>query len=280
LKLRNRLDKAEEQLLSGPHPDRARPDAEALARFVLGKNRAWLLSHLEEPVPSELEPQFSRSLARRATGEPIQYITGATEFYGLPFHVQPGVLIPRPETEHLVEEVLRLASQFPTPRVVDIGTGSGAIAIAIAHALPTARITATDLSPQTLAIARRNAEQNAVRIEFLQGDLLAPLTGRRFDILASNPPYIPASDRLTLSIEVRDHEPPSALFAGDDGLSIYRRLIPDAFPHLNAGGFLVMEIGYGQQPAIEALLNASSYTGIRLLPDYQGIPRVAVARRP
>ncbi len=284
MNLRNRLDKAEEQLLSGPHPDRARPDAEALALFVLRKYRAWLLSYLEESAPSELEPQFSQLLGRRAAGEPIQYITGTTEFYGLPFHVEPGVLIPRPETEHLVEEVLRLAKQIaspqiPAPHIADIGTGSGAIAVALAHRLPSAKITATDLSPQALAIARLNAEHNAVPVEFLEGDLLAPLTGRSFDIVASNPPYIPESDRSSLSIEVRDHEPSSALFAGEDGLAVYRRLLPDALLHLHPGGFLVMEIGFGQQPAVEALLAATGYTDIRFLPDYQGIPRVAIGHK-
>jgi release factor glutamine methyltransferase len=268
------------KLTFGPHPERAKQDAELLLCSLLGINRGWLLANLDTELIGTSWESYYELLKRRATGEPIQYITGTTEFYGLPFHVEPGVLIPRPETEHLVEEVLRLAAQFPAPHIADIGTGSGAIAVALAHSLPHAHITATDLSPQALAIARRNADQNAAQIEFLEGDLLAPLFNRRFDILASNPPYIPESDRASLAIEVRDHEPSSALFAGDDGLVIYRRLIPDAIPHLNPNAFLVMEIGYGQQPAIAELLEASSYRDIRFLPDYQGIPRVALALRP
>ena len=229
-------------------------------------------------VMPNFKAEFQSLVTRRAAGEPIQYITGTTEFYGLPFYVAPGVLIPRPETEHLVEEVLRLAAQFPSPHIADIGTGSGAIAVALAHSLPNVQITATDLSPQALTIARRNAEQNAVHIEFLEGDLLSPLREQRYDIVASNPPYIPERDRASLSIEVRDHEPSSALFAGNDGLDIYRRLIPAAIANLNPGGFLVMEIGYDQQPLIAELLAESNYADLRFLPDYQGIPRVAIAR--
>jgi release factor glutamine methyltransferase len=238
---------------------------------------------LQEESPENLEPQFSQLLERRQTGEPLQYITGQSEFFGLPFSVGPGVLIPRPETEHLVEEVLRLAAQFSNPKlqIADIGTGSGIIAVALANALPNAKITAIDCSPQALTIARENADQNQVaeRITFLEGDLLAPLAGQQFEIIASNPPYIPTSDHDSLSVEVRNHEPHSALFAGNDGLDLYRRLIPDALPLLKPSGWLVLEIGYNQQPAIEQLLRESSYQEIHFIPDYQGIPRVAVGRK-
>jgi release factor glutamine methyltransferase len=193
------------------------------------------------------------------------------------------VLIPRPETEHLVEEVIRLASEFDsTPlRIADIGTGSGIIAVAVAHALPQAQVSAIDSSAPALAIAQENAQKNrlAGRIEFFEGDLLAPLAGQSFHILASNPPYIPATESDSLSVEVRDHEPHSALFAGEDGLAIYRRLIPEAHALLVPGGWLVLEIGHGQQPAIEQLLQASSYSEIHFVADYQSIPRVAAGRR-
>jgi release factor glutamine methyltransferase len=280
--LRDRLRQAEQQVLTSPHPDRARKDAESLASFILKQNRAWLLASLDEEAPASLEPDFSEFVARRKTGEPLQYITGQSEFFGLPFSVGPGVLIPRPETEHLVEEVLRLAKDLPSPRIADIGTGSGIIAVALANALPNAQITAIDLSPQALTIARENAALNHVaeRITFLEGDLLAPLTGQLFDILASNPPYIPTADHDSLSTEVREHEPHSALFAGEDGLDLYRRLIPDALPLLTPGGWLALEIGFGQQEPVEGLLQASGFENIRFIPDYQQIPRVALGRRP
>jgi len=282
--LRQLVADAEVVLRAGPHPERARLDAETLLLHVMAQNRAWLLAHIDDVVYSETQAAFAELISRRHAGEPIQYITGQAEFFGLPFAVAPGVLIPRPETEHLVEEVLQLAVGFVASNglnIADIGTGSGAIAVALAHALPECCITATDLSRQALEIARSNADRNGVadRIEFLEGDLLAPLAGRSFSILASNPPYVPLRDRTSLSEEVRAYEPHSALFAGEDGLEIYRRLIPDARALLVAGGWLVMEIGFGQQAAVEKLLLASDYSEVRFVPDYQGIPRVAVCRR-
>jgi release factor glutamine methyltransferase len=251
-----------------------------MLRHQLGRDRAWLLAHGDDAVELANAAAFAEIVGRRLAGEPIQYITGSAEFYGLPFAVAPGVLIPRPETEHLVEEVLRLAAQFPAPRIADIGTGSGAIAVALAHSLQQAQITATDLSEQALGIARKNALHNGVlnRIEFLEGDLFAPLAGQRFDIVASNPPYVPLADSPSLSVEVREFEPHSALFAGEDGLDLYRRLIPAAREHLVPGGWLVLEIGYGQRPAIQQLLTQSGYGEIHFVPDYQRISRVACGR--
>jgi release factor glutamine methyltransferase len=164
---------------------------------------------------------------------------------------------------------------------VDVGTGSGSIAVALAHELPDAQITAADISAAALEIARGNAERNGVagRIEFFESDLLAAIAGERFEMVVSNPPYVPAADRDSLSIEVREHEPALALFAGEDGLAIYRRLIPDAFAVLASGGFLLMEIGYGQSQAVAALLTAAGFEQIEFVPDLQGIPRVACGRR-
>jgi len=282
--LRELVTGAEAQLKSSPHPDRARQDADTLLLHLLSQDRAWLLAHWDEEATSEVQCDFEAAVARRRIGEPLQYITGQSEFYGLPFSVGPGVLIPRPETEHLVEEVLRLASQCSQPeiRIADIGTGSGIIGVALANALPQARITAVDCSSQALAIARENATQNRVadRIQFVEGDLLSKLAGERFSIIASNPPYVPERERDSLPVEVRDHEPHTALFAGDDGLDLYRRLIPEAFPLLESGGWLALEIGYGQQSAIESLLASAGYREIHFVSDYQGIPRVACARRP
>jgi release factor glutamine methyltransferase len=279
--LRTLLAGAEASLKAGPHPERARLDAETLLLHALGQNRAWLLAHGEDDSPDDTA--YLSLVARRAAGEPIQYITGSSEFFGLPFSVGPGVLIPRPETEHLVEEVLRLAGSLADQDlyIADLGTGSGIIAVALAHALPKAHIAAVDLSPQALLIARENAEHNqvAARIEFFEGDLLAPLVGRSFSIIASNPPYVPTADLASLAVEVREHEPHAALFAGEDGLDVYRRLIPAAREHLLPGGWLVMEIGYGQRDAVDAVLRSHGYGEVYFVADYQRIWRVAVGQK-
>ncbi|MGD0800817.1 MAG: peptide chain release factor N(5)-glutamine methyltransferase [Terracidiphilus sp.] len=268
------------RLRSGPLPDRARADAELLLLHVLGKNRAWLLTHPDEEFAEDKATRYLELLERRFIGEPIQYIIGETEFFGLTFRVTPDVLIPRPETEHLVEKVIELTAGFEQSRIVDVGTGSGAIAVALASKLTQTSITAIDISSRALMIARENAIHNAVSLRFLEGDLLAPVAGEHFEIIASNPPYVPEIDRDALSVEVRDFEPAQALFAGDDGLEIYRRLIPAAFNALVPGGYLVLEIGYGQSAAIRGLLANSGFTQIEFVPDLQGIPRVACARRP
>jgi release factor glutamine methyltransferase len=282
LGLQNILDLAELELKKGPHPHKARLDSERLLLHVLGKDRAWLIAHRHRSMHYELFDRFSQLTARRRRGEPIQYITGEAEFYGLPFRVTPAVLIPRPETEHSVEKVIALCQGIHQPRIVDIGTGSGAIAVTLAHQLPHAQVTATDIFAQALAIARENATRNGVgeRIRFLEGDLLAPIAGERFDIVASNPPYVSIGDRDTLDIEVREFEPHTALFAGPDGLYLYRRLIPQAAESLAPGGHIVIEIGYDQRDDLHNLLSATGYTSIEFVPDLRGIARVAVARRP
>jgi release factor glutamine methyltransferase len=300
--LRFALDAAEKVLAEGPHPKRARRDTETLLLQALKKvapetnlnaNLAWLIAHDGEPLSAEATATFCDLIELRVAGEPIQYITGEAEFYGLPFHVNRDVLIPRPETEHLVEKAIGLAQELrqagaipdapsPSVRILDVGTGSGAIAVALAHALLFAEITATDISPAALTVAKSNAARSGLadRIRFFEGDLLEPLRGRHFDIVVSNPPYVPDSDRATLDVEVRDYEPAQALFAGEDGLQIYRRLIPAAFGALVPGGFLALEIGYGQQEPIHALLGAAGFSGIEFTQDLRKIPRVAVARRP
>jgi release factor glutamine methyltransferase len=280
-KIHSLVSKGEYTLAESPHPARARQDAETLLLHVLRKNKAWLIAHAEEQLPDDQAARYADLLERRFQGEPIQYITGEAEFYGLPFHVTRDVLIPRPETEHLVEKALELASIFTAPRIVDVGAGSGAIAVALACKLPDARITTIDLSAPALAVARKNAELNGVsaRIRFLEGDLLAPVAGEQFEMVVSNPPYVPTADRATLSVEVRDYEPEMALFAGDDGLEVYHRLIPAAFDALIPGGYLILEIGYGQSHALIELLATSGFRRIEFVPDLQGIPRVACARR-
>jgi release factor glutamine methyltransferase len=274
------LRKGEALLRQGPHPDRARQDADLLLRHLLHQERAELLARWKEKLDEVETQHFAALLKRRRAGEPIQYIIGETEFYGLTFRVTPDVLIPRPETEHVVEKVNALAAQFPLPRIVDVGTGSGAIAIALAQKVPRAGIIATDISASALAIARENAKRNGVaeRIRFVEGDLLAPVAGERFDFVVSNPPYVAESDRVMLSVEVREYEPPTALFAGEDGLRIYRRLIPAAWDALAPRGFLVVEIGYGQAEPLRALLTAQGFERIEFTADLQGIPRVVSAQ--
>jgi release factor glutamine methyltransferase len=278
--LLDHLDQASRALYDAPHRKRARADAELLLLYILGKNKAWLMAHFDDELAEDKVTSFTKLIECRRKGEPIQYITGETEFYGLPFRVTPDVLIPRPETEHLVEKVLELAVHFPVPRIVDVGTGSGAIAVALAHNLPHAQIIAVDLSAAALAIARENAKRNDVALRFLEGDLLAPVAEEQFEFIVSNPPYVPTADRATLAVEVREYEPSLALFAGDDGLEVYRRLIPAAFNALIPGGYVALEIGYGQSPAITELLARCGFEQIEFVPDLQGIPRVACAQRP
>lgn len=272
---------ATKRLTDGPHPERAKLDAEALLYTALGKNRAWLLAHADDEVPCETVNRLAEWVERRSFGEPIQYITGEAEFYGLPVRVNRDVLIPRPETEHLVEQAIELAGRFTHPRIVDVGTGSGAIAIALAHNLPNASVTAIDLSQGALNVARENALRNSVqeRMRFLEGDLLGPVAGDQFEIIVANPPYVAERDRDLLAVEVRDYEPQQALFAGEDGLTIYRRLIPAAFSDLVPGGFLALEIGYGQEASVRQLLATAQFAEIAFTADLQGIPRVASARR-
>ncbi|MGH9590566.1 MAG: peptide chain release factor N(5)-glutamine methyltransferase [Terracidiphilus sp.] len=286
---RNRalLAGAQSLLAAGSLPDRARLDAETLLLQVLkrrgeARNRAWLLTHLDSEAAPDDAAEFDALVKRRLTGEPIQYIVGEAEFYGLPFFVTRDVLIPRPETEHLVEKALQLCAQCADPRILDVGTGSGAIAVALAAHLRDASITATDISAAALAVAKRNAQRNGVedRIRFLAGDLLVPVADEHFEMVISNPPYVAEADRNMLAVEVREFEPETALFAGGDGLAVYRRLIPAAFASLVSGGFLLLEIGHGQQDAVGGVLESTGFEAIEFAADLQGIARVATARRP
>ena len=281
------LAEAQSVLAAGPHPDRSRQDAETLllqisVRHDPARNRAWLLTHLDSQIAADDAAEFHARVKRRFAGEPIQYIAGEAEFYGLPFFVTSDVLIPRPETEHLVEKALQLSAKFAGPRIVDVGTGSGAIAVALATHLRSSSITAMDISSAALAIARRNAQRNCVadRIRFLAGDLLAPVAGEQFETVVSNPPYVAEADRGTLAVEVREFEPETALFAGSDGLSVYRRLIPAAHDALAADGILLLEIGHGQWKAVGGLLESAGFGDIEFTADLQGIPRVVTGRRP
>ena len=264
-------------LLAGSSGQPSR-DSALLLCWSLGKDRAWLLAHPDVPLTEPQLRRFHELLARRSMHEPMQYIVGEQEFYGLSFAVTPDVLIPRPETEHLVEAALALLPLDQPACVADVGTGSGAIAVAVAHARPTLHVTALDLSPSALRIAQRNAELHHVddRIRFLVSDLLERVADTCFDMVVANPPYIAKGE--ILEQQVQDWEPALALFAGPRGTEVYERLIPQARRALLPGGWLVLEIGHEQQKVMESLLDG--WCEVHFLEDLQAIPRVALARQP
>jgi release factor glutamine methyltransferase len=254
-----------------------RRDAELLLEHVLGCDQTALLTHPERLLAVEELKQFDRLVERRLASEPMQYLTGEQEFFGLRFEVSPAVLIPRPETEHLVEAVLQRFAREEAVRIVDVGTGSGAIAVALAHALPQSQVTAVDLFPAALEVARRNAERHGVidRLMLLTSDLLAAVDRTDFDAVVANPPYIAAGEAL--EPQVANYEPHSALYAGSTGLEVYERLIPQAARVLKPGGWLMLEIGYGQSPALKNLMHG--WAGVILVNDLQGIPRVVLGQK-
>jgi release factor glutamine methyltransferase len=252
-------------------------DAEYLLLFRLHISRATLRAHPLRELTAEELAGYEADVARRLRHEPIQYITGEQEFYGLRLRVTPSVLIPRPETEHLVEAVVARLVETGPARILDVGTGSGAIAIALAKELPEASVTAVDLSPAALAVAAANARVHGMegRIRFLESDLLGAIRGEVFDAVVSNPPYVPEGDRAALAAEVREFEPGMALFGGSSGFDVYERLIPQAALALKAGGLLAMEIGFGQREAVAGLL--AGWRGVEFVDDLQGIARVVLA---
>ena len=291
--------------------------AELLLLHVLGRNRTWLYAHPEETISERDERRFVALIARRAAGEPTQHLTSKQEFWGLEFEVTPDVLIPRPETEHVIEVALdrlgvrEIRAGRPQKgdgaglQIADFGTGSGCIAIALAHELPAARIYATDISPAVLEVARRNATRHGVadRIRFLESNLLeawvpdgaqhpdrigtgaAPLHDQSvhppalFDLIASNPPYVGRREKATLMREVREHEPDVALFGGEEGYELYAGLITQAAENLKPGGILVLELGHDSLPAVQPLLDAEHWTKAGVTKDLAGIPRVISAER-
>ena len=259
----------------------AAQDAELLLLHALSLPRITIYAYPGRLLNPREQNAFAAAVDRRLKREPIQYITGVQEFFGLPLAVSPAVLIPRPETELLVEAVLARLPHDRAVRVADVGTGSGAIAIAIASHMPRTEVTAIDISPEALALARRNAETHHVsdRLHLFDGDLLTamPTDTPPFDAILSNPPYIPETDRRSLHPQVRDFEPAHALFAGEQGLGIYERLIPQAWQHLRTSGLLAMELGAGQQQALTRLLR--DWRAVQFLDDLQGIPRIVLARR-
>jgi release factor glutamine methyltransferase len=273
---------------AGLSTDSAAVDAEVLARLALGWDRARYLAHRHEPAPEGFEQTFEALIARRITREPVSQIVGHREFWLRDFEVTRDVLTPRPETELVVEEALRIAGTWDgrgaangPRRLVDVGTGSGCLAVTLALELPDVEVTATDISAAALAVARRNAERHnaGARIRFVEADLLGGLTPG-FDLVVSNPPYVPRRASQALSPDVRDFEPAEALFGGEDGLELIRTLLDQSAAMLQPGGVLVMEFGAGQEEDVRILLSHRPHLALELVrPDYQGIDRVIVARR-
>lgn len=244
-------------------------EARLLLCHVLGVALAALEAHPERKVSAQDTASFRALTARRAAGEPIAYLAGQREFYGLDFHVTPAVLIPREETELLVD----IACGRPARRILDLGTGSGCLAIAVAKALPQSEVTAVDVSAAALEVARANAARHGVAVRFLQGDWFAPLAGERFGLILANPPYVAEADPHLAQGDVR-FEPRSALAAGPEGLDEIRRIVADAPAHLSPGGRLWFEHGYDQAAAVAALLGAAGFTDIEQRRDLAGILRV------
>jgi len=269
---------------AGLRPDDSRHDAGVLARWQLGWDLTRWLTDRDSPAPVGFAEAFDALVQRRASREPVAYVTGVREFYGREFHVTPAVLIPRPETEIVVEEALSaLPATNRTGRgasIVDVGTGSGCIAITMALERPDVRVIATDLSDAALDVARRTAPALGVegRVEFVRTSLL-PALDSPLDMIVSNPPYVPERDRASLAPDVRDFEPAQALFAGDDGLDVLRALVQAAAGALRPGGWLVTEMGAGQAPGVEALIaRTAGLTLGHVRPDLRGIARVVVAK--
>jgi release factor glutamine methyltransferase len=266
-----------------------RLNAETLLMFTLNCDRAHLYAHPERELTPEEQSRYDETLTQRSKGVPAQYITGHQEFWGLDLIVSPAVLIPRPETEHLIETVLPLARAIPHPIIADVGTGSGAIALALAKELPNAEIHATDISPAALEIAEANAARLQLefrasnqhppqrRIFFHDTDLLRGLDPGAFDFVVSNPPYVGLAEEDEVQLEVRKFEPRNAVFAGPTGLETIAQLIPAAQTVLKPGSYLIMEISGTVAGGVRALL--AGWEGITITNDLQGIPRVAIARK-
>jgi len=284
VQLRQTLNAAVEHLTAAQVPS-PRMNAELLIMFTLDCDRAYLYAHPERELTSDETQRYEGALARRAIGVPAQYITGHQEFWGMDLIVSPAVLIPRPETEHIVETVLELAKSTVERRasptvIVDVGTGSGAIALALAKELPAAEIHATDISPEALEVATANAARHELtsRIKFHQADLLEGFSPASFNFVVSNPPYVGESEEDSVQLEVRKFEPRNAVFAGPTGLEVIERLIPQAKLTLKPGGWLVFEISGTIAEAVRH--NLAGWAEVRLTHDLQGIARVVAVKKP
>jgi release factor glutamine methyltransferase len=263
---------------AGLTPADARLDAEVLARHALGWDRARLVTDGREPMPVETGARYAALIARRAAREPVALITGVREFWGLEFEVSRDVLIPRPETELIVEAVRQRRAPGTLRTIVDVGTGTGCLAVALAREYREAKVAAIDISDAALAVARRNASRNRVddRIAFVRGNLLDAVRGR-VDVIVSNPPYVPST--VALAPESVNYEPAIALYAGADGLAVLERLIRAARARVVDDGLFVVEFGFGQDDRVRALARESGWRAVEVVADLQGIPRVGVLLR-
>jgi release factor glutamine methyltransferase len=267
-------------IAAGIDPGEAAVDVDVYVRTILGWDKATLLANLRDPAPRSLEPRFSEWIARREHREPTAYIVGAREFWGRQFVITPAVLVPRSETELIVEEALAVLRRFPAPRIADIGTGSGILAVTLAAEVPTATVVATDLSADALKVAQKNAELHdaAERITLVRTSYLDHVAGT-FELVVANPPYVRDGDKPALSRDVR-HEPDVALFGGPDGLRDVSGTLDAAAAKLTPGGWLVMEFGYGQEDDVRRLVEARPILHLdHVRDDLQGIARTAVVER-
>lgn len=267
------------QILQHAGVPEARREAGSLLSFIIGKDRTFLIAHADDELDDNQVAQFRNTVERRAAGEPLQYITGVQDFFGREFRVSPDVLIPRPETELLVEAALEV--NRAATHICDVGTGSGCIAITLLCELNNARAVALDKSPAALEIAKFNAQKLSVaeRAEFVVSDCFDSLVAREFDLIVSNPPYVSAGVLAGLQREVRDHEPLLALSPGPDGLSVIRRLVHEAPPFLKPNGHLIMEIGFDQSEAVQQLIDGNVWELLEIRPDLQCIPRIVILRK-
>jgi len=255
----------------------ARLDAQQLLAHHLGRPRTWLLAHDDEPLDRELAQRADADLARRAAGVPLAYLMGEREFHGLVLRVNADVLVPRPETEGLVDWALELSAHAPLPRLADLGTGSGAVALAFKHRAPTFEVCASDRSATALSIARANAQRLQLEVKWLEGDWWAPFDQQPFGIVVSNPPYVAEGDP---HLEALRHEPTAALTAGADGLFALRRIVAGAPDRIAAGGWLLLEHGFDQAAAVASLLVDAGFEQVGTRTDLAGLPRLTGGRRP
>jgi release factor glutamine methyltransferase len=272
------LDQAAQKLEAAGVVD-ARPQAASLLAFAIKKDRTFLIAHSGDELDADALTRFESVVARRIAREPYQYIVGKQEFFGLDFEVTPDVLIPRPETEILVEAALKYLRSKDKPYFCEIGVGSGCISIALLHELPNATAVAGDISEAALAVARRNAARHNVadRLKLVMSDVFENIPEQRFDAVVSNPPYVPNDDFESLQTEVRDFEPFSSLSDGSDGLSVIGCIIKGSPSRLITGGYLFMEIGFNQSSTVEQKFDPKIWVSVKFLSDLQGIPRIIIA---
>jgi release factor glutamine methyltransferase len=274
------MSKVRDVLVSATQRLGDRVDAEVLLIHALGQSRSWLFAHADDALAAEQASLYDAWIERRAAGEPVAYITGHRGFWSLDLEVTTATLIPRPETELLVELALERLPRDAAPHVADLGTGSGAIALAIAHERPYAQIIATDASADALAVAQRNAQRLRLpHVNFMKGHWFTPLAGQRFHVVVSNPPYIESADPHLAEGDLR-FEPASALAAGEDGLDDIRRIVHDAGGHLHPNGWLLMEHGWNQGEAVRALLINAGFVDVFTVRDIEQRERVSAGRWP